>query len=99
MRELGDKVAIIYKTNLVFGTIIEIFSKKVFDESLFGYRIQSADATVYSHTQQTSLDATTPRLLISKESEIAEETLFTVLDESAASEIFKINNQEKAKYA
>jgi hypothetical protein len=99
MRVLGDKVAIIYKANVIFGTIIEIFSKKVFDESLFGYRIQSADATVYSHTQQTSLDTTTPRLLISKESEVAEETLFTVLDDSAGSEILKINNQEKTKYA
>ncbi len=99
MRELGDKVAIIYQANIVFGTIVEIFTKKVLDETLVGYRIQSADASFYTHTQQQLLDCATPRFLVSRESKVAQETVFAVLDDSVANEIFKINNQEKAKYA
>ena len=99
MRELGDKVSIIYGANIVFGTIIEIFTKKVLNETLFGYRIQSADISIYTHTQHQLLDCAAPRFLVSRESEVAQETVFAVLDDEAGSEISKINNQEKAKYA
>jgi hypothetical protein len=106
MREIGDKVAILYDDKIVFciitGILLPQQAAEIYEYyanlggELSGYKLSSlGDASDYVHLVQTSLVTGNSRYLVGKGSNnrYPQRTLYPLLDESLGDYIFQLQQK------